>query len=108
MSRSPAVERSLSASAAALESWAATPNRSARTQPARDALMRKFEVQVDPAGILPPQERAKRAEWAKRAYFKRLALKSAQSRRKSRELTEQAENAEAELDQLLAPIPVGA
>jgi len=101
MSRSPAVESSLSASAAALESWAATPNRTARTQPARDALrMRKFEVQVDPEGILPPQERAKRAEWAKRAYFKRLALKSAQSRRKSRELTSVAEQAEAELSAL--------
>ncbi len=62
--------------------------------------MRKFEVQVDPEGILPPQERAKRAEWAKRAYFKRLALKSAQSRRKSRELTSVAEQAEAELSAL--------
>ncbi len=100
MSRSPAVESSLSASVAALESWAATPNRTARTQPARDALMRKFEVQVDPEGILSPQERAKRAEWAKRAYFKRLALKSAQSRRKSRELTSVAEQAEAELSAL--------
>ena len=62
--------------------------------------MRKFEVQVDPEGILSPQERAKRAEWAKRAYFKRLALKSAQSRRKSRELTSVAEQAEAELSAL--------
>jgi len=97
---SSAVERRLSASIASNESWAHTPNRTARTQPARDALMRKFEEQVDPDGTLAPQERAKRAENAKRAHFARLSLKSAMSRRKSRELTEAAKEAEAELSAL--------
>lgn len=41
-----------------------------------------------------------RAKSLRSAYFKRLALKSAQSRRKSRELTEQAEAAETELAEL--------
>lgn len=61
--------------------WAMTEDRTAATQPARDALMRKFEDQVDPEGRLDPVERAKRAEHARKAYFQRLALKSAQARR---------------------------
>ena len=93
-------ERKLSASQSAHTRWAYVPNRTAATQAARDAFMRKFEEQVDPDGTLAPQERAKRAENAKRAHFARLALKSAISRRKSRELTEVAQVAEAELDAL--------
>jgi hypothetical protein len=45
-------------------------------------MLDKFEKQVDPEGTLPPQERAKRAENARKAYFARLALKSAQARRR--------------------------
>ncbi|MGH3968275.1 MAG: hypothetical protein ACRDTV_09240 [Mycobacterium sp.] len=41
----------------------------------------KFERQVDPDGKLSPAERAKRAEHARKAYFARLALKSARVRR---------------------------
>lgn len=74
-------ERSLRAEAAAHTSWANTEDRSARTAPARRALLNKFEKQVDPAGLLPSAERAKRAENARRAYFAALALKSAKSRR---------------------------
>ncbi|BBY60227.1 hypothetical protein [Mycolicibacterium sarraceniae] len=74
-------ERSLRAQIAAHESWAKTENRSARTAPARKALLDKFERQVDPHGTLTPAERATRAEHARKAYFKRLALKSAQARR---------------------------
>jgi hypothetical protein len=36
---------------------------------------------VDPDGTLTPQARAQRAEHARKAYFQRLALKSAQARR---------------------------
>jgi hypothetical protein len=45
-------------------------------------MLDKFERQVDPEGILPPAERAVRAEHARKAHFKRLALKSAQVRRR--------------------------
>ena len=45
-------------------------------------MLDKFEQQVDPDGVLPPAERAQRAEHARKAYFKRLALKSAQARRR--------------------------
>lgn len=85
-------ERRLAASAAAYESWANTPNRTVRTAPARAALEARFLVQAEG----DPQ----RAKSLRSAYFKRLALKSAQSRRKSRELLEQAEVAEAELAEL--------
>lgn len=52
------------------------------TEPARRAFMARFEDQVDPDRVLSPAERARRAEHAKRAYFTRLALKSAQARRR--------------------------
>ena len=87
-----ASERQLAASIAAHESWAATPDRSARTAPARRALDQKF---LEQAGGDP-----QRAESLRSAYFKRLALKSAQSRRRAREATEAARAAEAELKAL--------
>ncbi|MGH3968892.1 MAG: hypothetical protein ACRET2_07960 [Steroidobacteraceae bacterium] len=45
-------------------------------------MLDKFEQQVDPDGELSPAERAKRAANARKAYFARLALKSAQARRR--------------------------
>jgi hypothetical protein len=47
--------------------------------------MAKFEREVDPDNSLPPAERAKRAEHLRKAYFQRLALKSARSRRLAKE-----------------------
>ncbi len=82
-------ERQLVARIAAHESWAQTPNRSARTAPARAALDAKFLEQANGDQV--------RAAHLRKAYFARLALKSAQSRRKARELTEVAEQAEAAL-----------
>jgi hypothetical protein len=74
--------RSLIASIASHESWARTTDRAARTAPARAAMDAKFEREVDPDNTLLPAERAKRAEHARSAYYKRLALKSAKARRK--------------------------
>ena len=51
------------------------------TGPARAKFLQKFLLEVDPNGMLPEGERQKRAEAAKRGYFARLALKSAQKRR---------------------------
>ena len=83
-------ERSLRGQIAAHSSWAHTENRSARTAPARQAMLGKFEQQVDPDGVLTPAERALRAENARKAYFSRLALKSAQSRRRAKEARDEA------------------
>jgi hypothetical protein len=74
--------QSLAASIAAHESWAKTTDRAARTANARRAMLDKFEQQVDPDGTLQPAERARRAEHARKAHFKRLALKSVQARRR--------------------------
>jgi len=79
--RDPA-ERSMIASIASNEYWATVPDRTARTEACRRAANERFERLVDPDGTLPPEERAKRAECARRAHFKRMALKSAQARRK--------------------------
>ncbi len=52
------------------------------TAAARQAFLARFETEVDPAGVLPPAERQRRALSARRAYFARLALKSARARRR--------------------------
>ncbi|MFI6307457.1 hypothetical protein ACIBCH_36700 [Amycolatopsis thailandensis] len=67
------------------------------TGPARAAMQAKFENQVDPDGILPTAERARRAEHARKAYFAALALKSSIARSKAKRLLAEAEVAEAEI-----------
>lgn len=69
-----ATERSLRSKIAAHESWSRTSDRSARTANARKALEDKFlaEADGDP----------KRAASLRKAYFARLALKSAKARRR--------------------------
>ena len=62
--------------------WAKTENRTAATEAARRAALDKIEREVDPNNELTPAERAKRAESARKAHFTRLALKSAQVRRR--------------------------
>ena len=49
--------------------------------PAHNGFRAKFEREVDPDGVLDPQERAVRADRARRAYMLTLAAKSAASRR---------------------------
>lgn len=89
--------RVLIAQIAANSRWARESDPTAATAPARRAFADRFDREVDPDGTLPPAERARRAEHAKKAYFLRLALKSAQSRRKAATYTEQADAADAEL-----------
>jgi len=51
------------------------------TAAARAAFLDRFERDVDPDGTLSVPERLRRAEAARRAYFTRLALRSAQARK---------------------------
>lgn len=74
-------ERKLKAQVAAHAKWAGEADRSAATAPARLAAERRFELEVDPDGVLPPAERARRAEHARKAHFARMALASARARR---------------------------
>ncbi len=71
-------------------SWANTVDRSKRTAPARSAHWQKFLDQADGDPV--------RAEHAWKAHFASLALKSAAARRKARDLTAEAERAEAQLE----------
>lgn len=68
--------RSDIASIAAHESWAATEDRSARTAPARRALEEKFLAEAGGDPI--------RAENLRKAHYKRLAMKSVESRARKR------------------------
>jgi len=52
------------------------------TAPGRKAFLDRFETQVDPERVLSPEERAERAHHALQAHMARLALRSAQARRK--------------------------
>jgi hypothetical protein len=54
------------------------------TKAGRSAFLAKFEQQVDPQRQLEPEERGRRATMARRAYFARLAMKSAQTRARRR------------------------
>jgi hypothetical protein len=76
---SPA-ERSLRARLAA-HSMHARHDARETTAKARATFLARFEREVDPDGTLPPQERARRAEHARSAYFARLSLASARARR---------------------------
>lgn len=82
-------ERSAIGAIAAHLSWANTLDRSARTAPARAALDQKFLDQADGDPV--------RAAHLRKAHFARLALKSAQARRKAQALTTEADAADAEL-----------
>lgn len=74
-------ERSLQARMAAHALHASVDSRE-HTEQARRAFMARFDDEVDPNRELPEPERRRRADQAKKAYFTRLALKSAQARRR--------------------------
>ncbi len=74
-------QRALAARIGAHALHAQITDPAAHTAPARRAFLDRFEREVDPEGVLPLEERARRAEHARRAYFSRLALASAKARR---------------------------
>jgi hypothetical protein len=62
--------------------WAKCPDATAATEPGRHAFLERFYDDVDPERELPEAERERRAGHARKAYFARLALKSAIARRR--------------------------
>lgn len=74
-------ERVLRARLAAHSLHARVSDETAHTAPARRAFLARFEREVDPLGELPVEERQRRAEHARKAYFTRLALASVKARR---------------------------
>jgi hypothetical protein len=75
-------ERILRARLAAHALHAKVSDPAAHTAAARAMFLSRFEREVDPEGVLEPEERARRAEHAKKAYFLKLALASREARRK--------------------------
>jgi hypothetical protein len=57
----------------------------ATTENARNAFLARFEAEVDPEGVLDSDERRRRAEHARSAYFTRLSLAASRARRRSRD-----------------------
>lgn len=84
-------ERKSRAALAGHTSWQNTENRSARTAPARAALLKKFEDQVDPQRKLPEAERRQRAESARKAHLARMTFESSKRRRARRAAAPAAE-----------------
>jgi hypothetical protein len=93
-------ERTLRAQLAANTGWAFTQDRTARTAPARRAAFAKFGQAVDPHGVLPPEERAKRAENLRRAHLQQMALRSAKVRRLRAELVRVEQVAVADVEEV--------
>ena len=53
------------------------------TRAARAAFLARFEVEVDPDGVLPAEERQRRATAARKAYFSKLALRRLMGRKRA-------------------------
>lgn len=81
--RTPA-ERALHAKAAAHTRWAHTRDRAEALAPARNGLQARFERKVDPDGTLPPAERARLAESARKAFYADMTRKSIEARRRKK------------------------
>ena len=90
MSAKSSAELKAWAQHAAYTRWAAEKDRSAATQAARDAFIQKFYDEVDPDGVLPEEERHKRAMAARSAWYAGLRAKRLAAQRRR-------DDAEAEL-----------
>jgi hypothetical protein len=76
-------ERSLRARLAAYALHAQRDPRET-TANGRAAFLARFDREVDPKGLLEPDERRRRAEQARRAYFTRLSLAAVKARQAKR------------------------
>jgi hypothetical protein len=83
------------ARAAAHGSWVKTPDRSARTAPARAAMQAKREREVDPDGLMTPQDRAKAAENLRMKQLLVASQKAVDRRQAKRAAAIQAESGDA-------------
>lgn len=78
------------------------------TEAGRAAFNQRFLDQVDPDGLLPEDERQRRAGHARKAYYTALALKSSVARSKAKQLLADAEAADAKLAEASVEIAGGA
>ena len=83
-------QRSLRARAAA---YARHAQGGTSTKAGTAAFLARFERQVDPAGSLPPNERARRATFALKSHMSLLALKASRARDRKAAPTSEASGA---------------
>jgi hypothetical protein len=69
------MSRSEAARIAAHTRWAHEADRSATARRGHDGLMARFEREVDPDGVLSPDERTKRVKNAQAAHMARMRAK---------------------------------
>jgi hypothetical protein len=85
---------------AAAERWGRSgsrEDRAAATAPARAGLRAKFLREADPDGTLSEAERDARIDQLMSAHMLRMSFKARDARRRSRELSAEADEAEAAL-----------
>jgi hypothetical protein len=75
-----AAQRRMRSSLASLTRWANEDDPAAAMRPALNGFLTKFEREVDPDGTLDPEERTRRAQAARKAHMRRLALASSRKR----------------------------
>jgi hypothetical protein len=80
-SRTPA-EKRLRAQQATYIGWARTRNRTARTQPGRDAWRAKLADEVDPDRLMPEPQRAEAVELLVTAHMRKMSALAAEARRR--------------------------
>jgi hypothetical protein len=80
------VHRALIARLAAYSKWAMCDDPEVAMRAPHKGFLARFEKQVDPEGRLSPTDRQRRAEAAMKAHMTRLALRSAQSRKRKRDV----------------------
>lgn len=90
-------DRALISQIAAAERWGRTTDRSAATAPARAGLRARFAKEVDPDCTLDQAERERRVDSLMRAHMLRMSLAAKTARRRAREESEKADQAEAKL-----------
>lgn len=94
---------SLQRSLASNARWARCEDRTAAVAPANAGLDARIDREYgipEELRLSNPAEYGRRHESARKAWFSRLALKSVQARRKSKQYAAEAELAEAELAEL--------
>ena len=79
--RDPA-QRALVARLAAYSRWSRCDDPLAATETSRKSFLDRFDRQVDPENKLPVDERRRRADAALKAHMTRIALRSAQARKR--------------------------
>ena len=82
-------ERSLRARAAA---YAQHAQGATSTQAGTAAFLNRFEREVDPDLTLPPEERARRAAFARKSYMTLLSLRASKGRRAATRALQQAQS----------------